>query len=174
VVSLDRSVAFPVQSLQRTELIRHIFFNPISFFLSFFLHWCSRLRFGEVTNRRSPSFLYQAATCQRRGSRQPRPFPRWTLPLLPRVASPPRRKRSRRTTRSRSSTMVLVKRPPLKARNHLHSSNSNSSRRRRSNSLNGPRQRSSRTTRTTTTTTSLTTTRTLSLSRGQRARPRRR
>jgi len=50
VVSLDRSVAFPVQSLQRTEFIRHIFFNPISFisfFLSFFLHWCSRLRFGD-------------------------------------------------------------------------------------------------------------------------------
>jgi len=44
VVSLDRSVAFPVQSLQRTELIRHIFFNPISFFLlSFFLFSSSSL-----------------------------------------------------------------------------------------------------------------------------------
>ena len=33
--SLDCSIAFPVQSLQQTEFIRHIFFNPISFFYFF-------------------------------------------------------------------------------------------------------------------------------------------
>jgi len=56
VVSLDRSVAFPVQSLQRTEFIRHIFLiRFLSFLSSVLRHWRSRLGFGEVTNRRSPS-----------------------------------------------------------------------------------------------------------------------
>ena len=43
VVSLDRSVAFPVQSLQRTELIRHIFLIRFLSFLSFFLFSSSSL-----------------------------------------------------------------------------------------------------------------------------------
>jgi len=48
VVSLDRSVAFLVQSLQRTEFIRHIFFNPISFFL-FFLSFFSSSSLAQST-----------------------------------------------------------------------------------------------------------------------------
>ena len=43
VVSLDRSVAFPVQSLQRTEFIRHIFLIRFLSFLSFFLFSSSSL-----------------------------------------------------------------------------------------------------------------------------------
>ena len=43
VVSLDRSVAFPVQSLQRTEFIRHIFLIRFLSFISFFLFSSSSL-----------------------------------------------------------------------------------------------------------------------------------
>jgi len=41
--SLDRSVTFPVQSLERTEFIRHIFFIRFLSFLSFFLFSSSSL-----------------------------------------------------------------------------------------------------------------------------------